>query len=92
MLTIAIQAGGQSRRMGQDKALLPFMGQTMIERMIERVAPIAKQVLVTTNRPADYHFLGVPLFSDLIPDRGRSGRSLHRVECSFTTPGGGDRL
>ena len=26
MLTLVIQAGGESRRMGRDKALLPFLG------------------------------------------------------------------
>jgi molybdopterin-guanine dinucleotide biosynthesis protein A len=32
MLTIVIQAGGESRRMGQDKALVPFLGQPLILR------------------------------------------------------------
>ena len=73
MLTIVIQAGGRSRRMGQDKALLPFLGQTMIERVIERVAPIADEIVITTNQPENYRFLDAPLFSDLIPDRGALG-------------------
>jgi molybdopterin-guanine dinucleotide biosynthesis protein A len=73
MFSIVIQAGGQSRRMGKDKALLPFLGQTMIERVIERVAPTADEILVTTNNPVKYSFLGLPLFSDLIPDRGALG-------------------
>ena len=73
MLTIAIQAGGHSRRMGQDKALLPFLGQPMIARLIERLAPVADEILVTTNHPQDYRFLEVPLYPDLIPDRGALG-------------------
>ena len=31
MLTIVLQAGGKSTRMGTDKALLPFLGIPMIE-------------------------------------------------------------
>lgn len=73
MLTVAIQAGGESRRMGQDKALLPFLGQPLIARLVKRLSPIASEVLVTTNRPDLYRFLGLPLYADLIPGRGALG-------------------
>ena len=73
MLTIAVQAGGESRRMGQDKALMPFLGQPLIQRVVRRIAPIADEVFVTTNRPADYAFLGLPLFSDIHFGRGPLG-------------------
>jgi len=73
VLTVAIQAGGESRRMGRDKALIPFLGKPLIERVLHRVAPLADEVLVTTNRPESYLFLGLPLFSDLAPGRGALG-------------------
>jgi molybdopterin-guanine dinucleotide biosynthesis protein A len=73
VLTIVIQAGGESRRMGQDKALLPFLGQPLIRRVMERVLPLADEILVTTNRPEEYQFLGVPLLPDLLPGRGALG-------------------
>jgi molybdenum cofactor guanylyltransferase len=73
MLTVAIQAGGESRRMGQDKALLSFLGQPLIQRALTRITPIADEVIVTTNRPADYIFLGLPLFSDIHSGRGPLG-------------------
>jgi molybdopterin-guanine dinucleotide biosynthesis protein A len=73
MLTIVIQAGGESRRMGQDKALLPFLGQTLIERVVDRVKPLADEVLVTTNRLEAFEFLGLRLVPDLIPGRGALG-------------------
>ena len=73
MLTVVIQAGGESRRMGQDKALLPFLGQPLVMRAIERLAPVASEMIVTTNRPQDFQFLGLPLFPDLIPGRGALG-------------------
>ena len=41
--------------------------------MIERVRPIADELLVTTNHPADYAFLSLPLFTDLKPGRGPLG-------------------
>ena len=73
MFTIVIQAGGESRRMGQNKALLPFLGQPLIERILERTSGLADEILVTTNNPDDFRFLGVPLYPDLLPDRGALG-------------------
>jgi len=73
MLTVVVQAGGESRRMGQDKALLPFLGQPMISRILDRVAPIADELMVTTNHPEDYRFLNLPLIGDCIPGRGALG-------------------
>jgi molybdopterin-guanine dinucleotide biosynthesis protein A len=73
MFSIAIQAGGESRRMGQDKALLPFLGLPLIQRVIDRLSPIADELIVTTNHPEAYRFLGLPLFADLVPGRGALG-------------------
>lgn len=73
MLTVVIQAGGESRRMGQDKALVPFLGKAMIERVIERVHLLADEVLVTTNRPEAYAYLRLPLYPDLVQGRGALG-------------------
>ena len=73
MFTVVIQAGGQSTRMGEDKALKPFLGRPLIQRVIERVAPLADEILVTTNRPEDYAFLGLRLVPDLVPGRGALG-------------------
>lgn len=85
MLTIVIQAGGESRRMGQDKALMPFLGRPLITRVIERLAPLADEVLVTTNRPEYYRFLGLPLLPDLISGRGALG-GLHTAVASAKQP------
>jgi molybdopterin-guanine dinucleotide biosynthesis protein A len=73
MLTICVQAGGESRRMGRDKALMPFLGRPLIQRVVDRLSPIADEIIVTTNNPADYRFLGLPLFPDLKPGRGALG-------------------
>jgi molybdopterin-guanine dinucleotide biosynthesis protein A len=73
MLSVAVQAGGESSRMGRDKGLVPFLGQALIVRVIERVKALADEILVTTNQPEDYRFLGLPLFEDLVPDRGALG-------------------
>jgi molybdopterin-guanine dinucleotide biosynthesis protein A len=73
MLTVCIQAGGQSSRMGEDKALKPFLGRPLIQRVIERLFPVADEIIVTTNRPEDYAFLDLRLVPDLKPGRGALG-------------------
>ncbi len=73
MLTIVIQSGGQSTRMGEDKALKNFLGKPLIQRVIDQLAPIADEIIVTTNRPDNYKFLNCRLVSDLKPNRGALG-------------------
>ena len=73
MLTIVIQAGGESSRMGEDKALKTFLGRPLIQRVMERLAPIADEIIVTTNRLDAYTFLNLRLIPDLKPGRGALG-------------------
>lgn len=73
MLTAVIQAGGESRRMGQDKGLLPFLGRPLILRVISRLQIVADEMIITTNRSEAYQFLGLPLVSDIIPGKGALG-------------------
>ncbi len=73
MLSVVIQAGGQSTRMGENKALKPFLGRPLIERVMQRLAPIADELFVTTNQPEAFTFLHVPLVTDLRPGRGALG-------------------
>ncbi len=73
MLTVCVQAGGASSRMGEDKALKSFLARPLIQRVVDRLTPIADELIVTTNRPDDYAFLGLRLFPDLKPGRGALG-------------------
>jgi molybdopterin-guanine dinucleotide biosynthesis protein A len=73
MLSIVIQAGGESRRMGADKALRSFQGRPLILRVIERLAPLADELIVTTNHPEEYEFLDARLIPDAFPGRGALG-------------------
>jgi len=72
-LSIVLQAGGKSTRMGRDKALVPFMGVTMIEYILHQVEGLGTTPIIITNRPDDYRFLRLPLFPDVIPDWGALG-------------------
>ncbi|MEK6223185.1 MAG: molybdenum cofactor guanylyltransferase [Chloroflexota bacterium] len=70
MITIAIQAGGQSRRMGRDKGLVPLNNKPMIEHVLTRLEGIAEEIIITTNQPENYEYLGLPLFTDRQPQAG----------------------
>lgn len=59
--------------MGEDKALKTFLGRPLIQRVIERLSPVADEIIVTTNRPEDYRFLDLRLVPDLKPGRGALG-------------------
>ena len=56
-LTVVIQAGGESRRMGQSKALVPFAGRPLMCRMVERLSPVADELIITTNEADRLEFL-----------------------------------
>ena len=73
MITIVLQAGGKSTRMGTDKALLPFHGIPLIKRLRDRFSDVGEELLVITNDFSGYQDLAVPLYKDIIPDRGALG-------------------
>jgi molybdopterin-guanine dinucleotide biosynthesis protein A len=71
-VSILINAGGKSSRMGSDKALLDLGGKPMIERILEQTVGLGDQIIVT-NYPAQYAYLGLPMASDTHPDLGALG-------------------
>jgi molybdopterin-guanine dinucleotide biosynthesis protein A len=72
-MAIVIQAGGGSTRMGQNKALMSFLGQPLIARVIQRVRPLASEILITTNQPDEFAFLDLPCIPDKIIGLGALG-------------------
>ena len=56
-VTAVILAGGESQRMGTNKALLEIAGQSLIERTVTRVRALCAEIVVVTNTPDVYRFL-----------------------------------
>lgn len=73
MLTLAIQAGGKSIRMERDKACLSFLGQPLIQRVLDRTKLLANEILITSNDPDKYRFLGIETVPDVMPGMGALG-------------------
>lgn len=72
-ISIAIMAGGQSSRMGRNKAFVEVGGIPIIERIIRRVVDLGSELLLVTATPADYAHLPVQLVDDLYPGKGPLG-------------------
>jgi molybdopterin-guanine dinucleotide biosynthesis protein A len=86
-LAALILAGGRSRRMGQNKALLRLRpdGPTLIELVLRAVAPLTDRILVSTNAPDAYAWLRVPL----VPDRFAGCGPLAGLEAGLTANSAG---
>ena len=69
--TIAVLAGGQSRRMGVDKALLPFGEMSLLERTARAALGSGCSVLIVgRNQPAEWALAGVRFVLDDAPEMG----------------------
>ena len=71
-LTALILAGGQSRRMGHNKALLRLHpdGPRLIELVVQAVTPLTTRVVLSTNSPEEYAWLGLPSVPDRVAGTG----------------------
>ena len=66
-----ILAGGQSRRMGRDKAWLPLDGQPLLARQIALVRELAPaDIFISGRADTDYSVLGCPVLTDEFADAG----------------------
>jgi molybdopterin-guanine dinucleotide biosynthesis protein A len=52
-----VLAGGESRRLGQDKSLLILDGQPLLVRTLDRLAAVSDDLIVVTNTPQRYQHL-----------------------------------
>lgn len=84
MITIAVQAGGKSSRMGEDKALIRLAGTPLIERVLGRVAGLADEILITTNRPETLAHLNLRMAPDEVPGAG----ALHGLKTALSAARG----
>ena len=67
-----VLTGGQSRRMGRDKALLPVGDTVLVERVAAQVCTAAGSVTLI-GAPERYQSLGLPAVADLMENCGPLG-------------------
>jgi molybdopterin-guanine dinucleotide biosynthesis protein A len=68
-----VVAGGQSRRMGRDKAVLPWAGSTLLDVALERLRACCTPVGILCGPEPRYADRGVPLVRDLTAGAGPLG-------------------
>lgn len=68
-----ILSGGQSRRMGQDKALLELGGQRLIDRVAEALGQVCDDLIVVANDVERYRGSGWRVVPDAFPGAGSLG-------------------
>jgi len=64
-----ILAGGESRRLGRNKALLRIGGRALIERVVEAIAPLTAEVIVVVASPEQAAALPLPPTARVVSDR-----------------------
>lgn len=64
-----VLAGGQSTRMGRDKALLEIGGRPLIQSAVSLLQALTERVVIIGPKE-NYHFLGVPVLPDVVSSRG----------------------
>ena len=84
MIHVAVLAGGQSRRMGRDKALLPLGDQTLIERILAVARPLGDPRIIIGD-PTTYAHLGLPIHPDRHSGLGPLG-GLHTALSTTAAP------
>jgi molybdopterin-guanine dinucleotide biosynthesis protein A len=84
-LTVAIMAGGKSRRMGRDKAFVEIDGVPMLERVVRAALGTGLPVMVVgRERPDVWRYDDVRFVVDRIPDRGPLGGLATALEACGT--------
>jgi molybdopterin-guanine dinucleotide biosynthesis protein A len=68
-----VVAGGRSRRMGRDKALLPWGKRTLLDHAIDRLRAVTDDVRVLCGPEPRYELHGVPVVPDAVVDQGALG-------------------
>ena len=82
-------AGGQSRRMGSDKALLPWSASDLLDHALVRLRAVTPDVRILSGPELRYPDRGVPVLRDLVPDAGSLGGVLAGLEALAQRGAGG---
>ncbi len=69
-MTGIVLCGGESRRMGTDKAFLKVAGVPLIEHVLRSLKDVFQNIIVVTNAPDRYAAYDVQVVSDAVAVRG----------------------
>jgi molybdopterin-guanine dinucleotide biosynthesis protein A len=78
-----VLAGGQSRRMGQPKTLLPFGPETMLQRVVQRLGEAVAPIVVAAR--AEQHLPALPAGVRVVFDRQPNRGPLEGMAAAFAS-------
>jgi molybdopterin-guanine dinucleotide biosynthesis protein A len=84
-VTGVVLAGGESRRMGQNKALMPLDGERLVDRVVRILRASCSELLMVTNSPEVYADAGIRMVGDVWPGKGSLG-GIYSALYHATTP------
>lgn len=84
LISVAVLAGGQSSRMGTDKSFVQLNGKPLIQHVLETVRLLSVPITLITNDPEPYRAFGLPIFSDIFPEKGSLGGLYTAISYSST--------
>jgi len=65
-----ILAGGENKRLPMVKGFLEIDGKKIIESNVDLLKRIFDRVIISTNKPEHYFYLGLPMVGDTMRERG----------------------
>jgi molybdopterin-guanine dinucleotide biosynthesis protein A len=78
-MTSIILAGGKSSRLGWNKVFETIGGKSLIQWVVDRLAPLSKEIIIVTAqgdfgfRISDFGFLRTKIVADIYPGKGPLG-------------------
>jgi molybdopterin-guanine dinucleotide biosynthesis protein A len=66
----ALLAGGENRRFPALKGFIEVGGRRLVELNAEKLRSVSEKVVISTNEPGHYFYLGLPMVGDAVPSRG----------------------
>src|SRR5512139_2669651 len=72
-VSAVVLAGGQSRRMGRDKALIDYQGRPIVAHVIDTLRALSDDIVVVANRSDLYGPFGARVVPDYEPPCGPLG-------------------
>lgn len=85
--SVAVLAGGQSRRMGRDKSTLLLGDRPLMQHGLEHIATLGLPMMLITNTPDQHRQFGLPMFGDEYLHAGALGglaTALHHSTTDYT--------
>lgn len=69
-VSVVILAGGRGKRLGQDKALLDFGGQPLVQYVSARLSPLSEDQVIVLRHGQVLEMDGARLVTDVLPQAG----------------------